>query len=212
MDAWLGELRRDVGGLHRLVLGDLRIGETRAMPQKVLHDDRSARRYIRVGGLAISAGAGHAHLHVLEGRQELGDGIGELDDTVLDQRHRRHRGKRLGHRVDAEDRIGRHGRIRALVLEADGVRIDDPSLAGDHDHRTRQLAVGNLLLEHRGDAPKPLRRHAHLFRRCRGEGLELARKDGQRRCRSDYRRGQRRRRRQDFPPAQIFHLPMTFLP
>ena len=207
MDARLGELGLDIGRLHRLVLGDLRIGETRAMPQKVLHDDRLGRRHIRIGDLAISTGGCHAHLHVLEGRQEFGDGIGELDDAIFDQHHRRYRGKRLGHRVNAENRIELHGRIRALVLEADGVRIDDLPLAGDHDHRPRQLAVGNLFLEHCGDAPQALHRHAHLFGRCRGEGLQFARVElaatlSQR------------------PPsrasavvaANIFHLDMTFLP
>ena len=42
----LGELGLDVGRLHRLVLSNFRIGETRTMPQKVLHDDRLGRRHI----------------------------------------------------------------------------------------------------------------------------------------------------------------------
>jgi hypothetical protein len=116
------------------------------MPQQVLHDDRPRSRYVRVGGLTIGPRGCHAHLHVLEGRQEFGDGIGELDDAIFDQQHRCHRNKRLGHGVDAENRVGLHRRICALVLEADGVRIDDLPLAGDHDDRPWQLAVGNLLL------------------------------------------------------------------
>jgi hypothetical protein len=47
--------------------------------------------------------------------------------------------------INAEDRIELHGRICALVLEGDGVRIDDLPLAGDHDHRPWQLAVDELL-------------------------------------------------------------------
>src|SRR5262249_13487923 len=47
---------------------------------------------------------------------------------------------------NAEDRIELHGRICALVLQAEGVRIDDLPLAGYHDHHPRQLAVGNLFL------------------------------------------------------------------
>ena len=102
-----------------------------------------------------------------------------------------------------------HGRFRALVLEADGVRIDDLPLAGDHDHRTGQPAFGNLLFEHCGDAPKALHRHADLFRRCRGEGLEFARRDWQHRCCTDQHRGQRRRRQyfpptHDAPPGTVF--------
>src|SRR5262249_2328135 len=62
-----------------------------------------------------------------------------LDDAVFDQHHRRHRGKRFGHRVNAEDRIELHGRIRALVLEADGVRIDDLPLPA-----AMTTAPGNL--------------------------------------------------------------------
>ena len=95
--ARLGELGLDVGCLHHFVFGDLGVGETRTMSQKVLHGDRLGRRYIRVGGLAIGACACHAHLHVFEGRQEFGDGIGELDDTIFDQHHGRYRDKRLGH-------------------------------------------------------------------------------------------------------------------
>ena len=170
------------------------------MAQKILHDDRPSRRDVRIAGLAIGTGGCHAHLHVFEGRQEFGDGIGELDDAVFDQHHRRHRGKRLGHGVNAEDRIELHGRICALVLQAEGVRIDDLPLAGYHDHHPRQLAVGNLFFEHGGDAPKALPRHAHLFRRCCRERLEFARADRQRRCRSDQHRGQRSRRCLNFPP------------
>ena len=73
MHAGLGEHGLDVGRLHRFVLGDLGIGKTRAMSQKVLHGDRLGRRYIRVGGLAIGVCACHADLHVFEGRQEFGD-------------------------------------------------------------------------------------------------------------------------------------------
>src|SRR5207302_8749778 len=78
-----------------------------------------------------------------------------------------------------------------------------------HDHRTRQLAVGNLVFEHCGDAPNALHRHADLFRRCRGEGLEYARRDWQHRCCSDQHRGQRRRRQyfpptHDAPPGTVF--------
>src|SRR4029077_187483 len=135
----LGELGLDVGRLYRLVLGDTRIGETRAVSPKVLHDDRVGRPDVRVGGLTISTSGCHAHLHVFEGWQEFGDGIGELDDAIFDQHHRRHRDKRLGPRVNAENRVELHGRVRALVLEADGVRIDDLPLAGDHDYCPWQL-------------------------------------------------------------------------
>src|SRR5262249_55446974 len=152
----LRELSLDVGRLYRLVLSNLRIGETRAMSQKILHDNRPGRRYVRISDLTVRTRGCHAHLHVFEGRQEFGDGIGELDDAIFDQHHSRHRSERLGHRVNAKNRIGLHGRIRTLVLEADGVRINDLPLTGDHDHRPRQLAFSNLFFEHGRDAPEAL--------------------------------------------------------
>jgi hypothetical protein len=58
--------------------------------------------------LPSAASAPGEHPHVLERGQEARDRIVELEPPLLVEHHDRHRGERLRHGVDAEDRIGPH--------------------------------------------------------------------------------------------------------
>src|SRR5439155_4468078 len=54
--------------------------------------------------------------------------------------HGGHRHDRLGHRGDAEDRIGGHRHLGLAVAKAEGIEHHDLAVTRNQHHRTRQLA------------------------------------------------------------------------
>ena len=147
--------------LHRRVLSDLAVGQAGSMTQQVLHGHRPLRRN-DVVGRRVGRLDGNADAHFVETGEEFADRVGELDAAVLDEHHRRNRGERLGHRVDAEDAVFAHRHRRAL--HAYRVLVDELALPRHHHHRAAEAAVGDLLLQRRADLCEPLRRHAHRLR------------------------------------------------
>ena len=53
--------------------------------------------------------------HTIECRDEAADRIAQVERALLVQHHRRDRGDRLGHRVDAEERVRLHRQSRLDV-------------------------------------------------------------------------------------------------
>ena len=91
------------------------------MAEQVLDRDR-----LRGGDAGIDADR-----HVGKGRQMLGDRVGEEQAAFFVEDHRGHADDRLGHGINAEDRIGAHGRAGGLVAEAEAFEIGDLAMAGD---------------------------------------------------------------------------------
>ena len=89
-------------------------------------------------------------LHIREGRNELRNGIVELDLAVLDQLHRHHGRDRLGQRRQAEDGLVRYRRLRRHVLYAKGFVIDILAALPDQDVRAGDLPGRHLVLEELG--------------------------------------------------------------
>ena len=95
LEAGLAVQRVDGMGVHEPVGQPGGVAEQ--LPQLHLLDLRVEHRPLRR--------AGPPHLRVGERRQVLGDGILELEATLLPQRQRGDRGDRLGHRVDPPDGV-----------------------------------------------------------------------------------------------------------
>ena len=80
-------------------------------------------------------------------RTEAKDGIKrdtgsvELEGAILVEHHRRHRGDRLGHRVDAPYGVGLDRGAGLLVAVAIGAEVDDLAAAGDEHEPARQAAI-----------------------------------------------------------------------
>ena len=92
-----------------------------------------------------------ADFDVLEGRDVLGDRIGERQLALLEQHHRRHRGDRLGHGIDAEDRILGHRRLLLGVEAAHGLEVGDLAVPRDEQDGAGDRALGDVGLERVGD-------------------------------------------------------------
>ena len=109
--------------------------------------------------------------------------IGEEQLPFLEQHHDRDAGHGLGHRGDAEDRIGLHRRLLLDVLEADRVQIDGLPFARDErDDAADFLAIDESL--HAPDAgargDRSRRRHwqvRRVQRRAAGATACLLRRD-----------------------------------
>ena len=91
---------------------------------------------------------GHAVLTVLLGDLETRELGNELRNRVVEReaalvvvRHQGDADDRLGHRVDAEDRVLLDGDPVLDVPFAVGVEVDELPLAGDHRDDTGELAV-----------------------------------------------------------------------
>ena len=145
IEAGLGERLLD-GGIG----GQLAIGEAGGVAEEVLNGHRPLRRDLAARG---------RDLHVLEGRQPLRDGIDQLQHAVLDQEQGCDRDHRLGHRVDAEDRVGPHRIGAGGIAHAEGPRVDEAALARNHHDGARELLVVDLLAEGAREQIEPGRGH-----------------------------------------------------
>src|SRR3546814_4475106 len=106
------------------------IAEARGMGEQVADRDRAR------GGPAFEAGIGvEEHLHVLEAGKEIADRLVELQLPVLDQNHRRHRGNRLRHRIDAPRSEEHTSELQSLMRNSYAVF----SLQQKNKQQTREL-------------------------------------------------------------------------
>ena len=148
------------------------VHEPRSVAEQVLDRHLALGRHLQVvdlPGHRIDLGDDHFPLGQL--RQELRDGIGDEELAVLHEHHRRHRGERLGHGVEAEDGVLGHRLAGRLVAHAEGLEVDDLALARDERHRAGDLAGLDLAAQHAADALEPLRRQADLLRLRRRQAL-----------------------------------------
>ena len=144
------------------------VDEPGGVAEQVLDRHLALGRHQRVGHLAgLGVEAGDAHLERLELREVPGDGIVEQDAPVLHQHHDRDRGERLGHRVEAEDRVLRHGRAALRIALAQRLEVGDLAPPRHQRDRAGIAALGDLALDHLGDARQLRRGEADLLR-CRG--------------------------------------------
>jgi hypothetical protein len=142
------------------------VGQPRGVAQQV--DD--AHR--RVGRLRQPAGrrAGQAtaaadiHAQVAPRRNEPVHRIVERHLAFLHQHHEGDAGDRLGHRIDAHDRVVPHRAPGLEVGVAEQRLVHDPAVARDQQLRTRQLAGADVALGKEAvDARKALAAHADGF-------------------------------------------------
>ena len=152
-----GQRQRGLVRGLRIHLVDLRraavaVGEARRMPHQILN------RHLPLDGRALEP-----DLLLLEGGDVFRHGVGQQQPAFLVERQRSHRDHRLGHRGDAEDRVGRHRRAGVLVTEADGLQIGDAALAGHQDHGARNAAALDVGAEDLRDAVQTLGREPDLF-------------------------------------------------
>ena len=146
-----------VGLLHTSVRARLTVGETGGVPVEVLDRDLPLRGHHRVPHFARDRIESlNGDLKLRERREELRDRISEGDLALLDEHHRGDRGDRLRHRVDPEDGVRAHRRAGRLVAEAHGLEVGDSPLPSDQRHGARDLALGDVRLEHLPDPLEPL--------------------------------------------------------
>ncbi len=87
------------------------------------------------------------HLQLCEGRQIVADRVAEHQLPALRQLQHRQGGDGLGHGVDAEDRIQRHGRARLRVLQTERLVHNQAAMAGDQKHHTGNAAEVDFVLQ-----------------------------------------------------------------
>ena len=132
---------------------------------RVAHQLRHRRRVRRIfdDGLAVGVHA-LVDFEIRELRDVFRDRIARPPLALLIQHHHRDAGDRLGHRVDAEDRVLLHGRAAGHVALAIGPRIDDLAVARHYRDDSRHLAVVDVFLQHRMHTIQSLRGEAYRFR------------------------------------------------
>ena len=83
--------------------------------------------------------------------------IGSLSSkrALLPQQHRRHRGDRLGHRVDPPQRVGLDRQVGLEVAAAAGRLVGELAVARDLDEVAGEAAVVDVAVEVRADALEP---------------------------------------------------------
>ena len=123
------------------------------MAQQVLDRHRPLRIGQQQRVRAIGADLLMRDLHLSHLGKELGHRIADLEPPLLDHLQDRDADDRLGHRIDAEDRIAFH-RIRRRRRVALAERRHPRDLAPPrHQHdRARHEPVVDMLLRHRLDA------------------------------------------------------------
>jgi hypothetical protein len=125
-----------VGGLEA-------VGEARGVGEQVPHEHR-------LGGRDGDRRRGHPHAvdaQVAEGGDELRHRVEERKRPLLVEHHRRDRRDRLGHRVDAPDRVGLHRQPGLRVAMAARGHVGDPAPARDHELRALEAPVGHEAVE-----------------------------------------------------------------
>ncbi|MDX5377773.1 MAG: hypothetical protein LPK08_09720, partial [Halomonas sp.] len=106
------------------------------MGQHVTERDRAIGRL----GDHVVAFARDPDAVVAPGRDEAADRVVQLKVAALIQHHKRHRGDRLGHGIDAEDGVVPHDLVPLQVHGAEGLLVGDVAVPGD-----LHLTAGDLL-------------------------------------------------------------------
>ena len=140
------------------------IGQPRCVPHEVLDGDRPLERR-KIELVAVD----DADLRVGEGGDVFRDRIGDEEPSLLDQHHRGDRNDRLGHRIDAEDRVVGHSRA-AGPQSADHLPISDLAVAGDQHGDAWRLLLLDLARHDGGEPLEPSRNKAQRFGRGVGKG------------------------------------------
>jgi hypothetical protein len=113
-------------------------------------------------GLRIARRSSGVDAEVGERRDEVADRVGELESAFLVEHHGRDRGDRLGHRVDAEERV-RLNRFAAFdVPHSVRGQVRDLAPARDERQPAGQLARRDVVLEVLIDPLQPGRVEADL--------------------------------------------------
>ena len=108
---------------------------------------------------------GLENLHGAEGWNVVRQRFDQPETSFLKQGHQRRANDRLGHRIEAEDRIGGHRRPRFLVAPAERARVHDFAAAGDERIDPCINVAIDIGLHCRTDALKAPGAHSDRFRR-----------------------------------------------
>ena len=131
------------------------------MTHQVLDRDLPIRRHRVENRIALRVH--HGDTHVGELWKVFRERIVHEQRAALVERQGRNRGKRLGHRRDAEDRVGGHPHAGRPVSVAERFEVDQLALAGDGDDRTGKPAGSDVGVEHAADRRETIGRHARLI-------------------------------------------------
>ena len=161
-------LREDVGIfvhlLHRVQGAEHAVCQAGSVAQQVLHGDLPFRVDQREHRLAFAVGRFDADFHVFELGNVFRHRLLQAEPAFLDQHHRGDADDRLGHGIEAEDRIGAHRDFPVPVLPAETFRIHQLPVAGDQHDGAGQLAGLHRFLHGGVETAEPLRGHADFFR------------------------------------------------
>ena len=136
------EARRAVG-----LVDGVGLLEAVGQPRRVREQVPDEHRLRRPGGDGRRRHPVAVDAQVLEGRDELRHRVEERERALLVEQHRRDRGDRLGHRVDAPDRVGLDGQA-GLRVALPAVRdVGDPPAARDGQQRALVAPVGHEAVE-----------------------------------------------------------------
>ena len=184
------QLRLEVLLLHQRAAEDA-VRHPGGVAQEVLDGHLSPRRHQLERRVAVGARLLDADPHLGDLRDVLPHGIAERELALLDEDHRRDRRDRLAHRVDAEDRVLRHRRLRRRIQHAHALEQRDPALPRDQEDGAGDLALLRVVAQRRHDAAQPLGRQAHLLGLDARQGLGVHEGDGG--------QPQQRRQQRDLP-------------
>ena len=130
-----------IGGIDIAALLEA-IGEPRGVAQQV-HDQHRPRRRTGQEGRVRT---GHEHAEVLPFRNVFVHGLVQRDAAFLDQHHEGDARERLGHRIDAEDRVVLDRRLALEVGKTLHGRMNDLAAAIDQELRSREAAGIDITL------------------------------------------------------------------
>jgi hypothetical protein len=116
------------------------VGQSGRVGQQVVHGQRGFQRLGLIGAFRTR----HQHLHVSEGRDELGDRVVQVKETALIQHHQGGGGDRFGHGVDTDQRFRRVGRTGFNVGLAIVARPGNGTLAGDQRRSEGKTSAINV--------------------------------------------------------------------
>jgi hypothetical protein len=128
---------------------------------QILNRDLTIGRHGFGGGFA---GLARGDAHVGKFGEVFAQGIVNQDLALLIKHKGSHRGHRLGHRCNIENRVRRHRDSARLVAPAIGIQRYQFAAPCDRDHRAGYAARLDIGFEHRADPGQPFAREADLFR------------------------------------------------
>ena len=155
------------------------------MAEQVLNGDRVLGLQERVRRLAVGVLARNRHLKVCKRWKIFRDGIGQCQLTFLGEHHRGDRRERFRHRVEPEDRVLRHRRVRHRVALAERLEVHDLALARDQHHGAGEPSVRDLHLHCLAHALETLRGQPNLLRLRDRQWLRIDEADGHE-CRDEH--------------------------